>query len=182
MVTPVPEVLALQTMFEGLYARALRPTGAFKEALRAKGYDLDHQKPSYPLAVWAACLDVSAGELYPGESRAAAWQQLGRRFIEGYFQTLVGRLIATTLPFMSAKLFLGRVPRFMTTGLEGADAQLEWHDAHRVTLSIRGVHELSAAVMAGVLAGSFERMRISAVKLEPRSLTGLDAELVVTLP
>lgn len=175
-------VIALQSMFEGLFVRALRPTGAFKERLREKGYDLDRRQTSYPLAVFEDCLDVAAAELFPELDRAQAWERLGRLFIGGYFQTLVGRMISATLPFMSPRLFVGRVPRFMTTGLQGAEVRLEWTDARHATLTLLGVHELSSALMAGVLAECFARMKVSPVQLERRGLTGVDTELLITLP
>ncbi|MDP1827411.1 MAG: DUF2378 family protein [Archangium sp.] len=174
--------VALQAMFEGLYMRALQPEGAFKDRLREKGFDLDRQQVSYPMSVWSDCLDVTADELYPGRPRAESWQRIGRQFIDGYFSTLVGRMIAAMLPFLSAKAFLGRVPRFITTGLQGAVVKLEWVDEQHATLTIGGVHELSGAFMAGVLEGSFARMRVSGAKIEAQPLTGIDSEIRVTLP
>jgi uncharacterized protein (TIGR02265 family) len=178
----VSTAVALQSMFEGLYVRALQPEGAFKGRLREKGFDLDRQKVSYPMSVWADCLDVTADELYPGRPRAESWQRIGRQFIDGYFSTLVGRMIAAMMPFMSAKTFLGRVPRFISTGLEGAVVKLEWVDERHATLTIGGVHELSGALMAGVLEGSFARLRVSGVKVEAQPLGGIDSEIRVTLP
>lgn len=176
------QVIALQHMFEGLYGRSLRPTGALKERLRERGYDLDRPRTSYPLAVWADCLDASASELHPKLPRADAWERLGGQFIDGYFETLVGRMIAVTLPFMSAKLFLGRVPRFMTTGLQHAEVELIWTDDRNATLTIRRMHELSGRFMTGVLRGSFARMNLRDVKLVPRALHGVDTAVDVTLP
>lgn len=175
------EVLALQSMFEGLYVQALRPTGHFKERLREKGYDLDKQKSSYPMAVWADCLDVTAEELHPTLTRAQAWQAIGRQFIDGYFQTLVGKMIGSMLPFLSASRFLKRVPGFITTGMQGAKVGLTWEGEKQAILSIGGVHQLSSCLMAGVLEGSFDRMKV-AVTVEPRALPGLDSELLITLP
>ncbi len=178
----MPEVIALQSMFEGLYMQALKPQGAFKERLRAKGFDLDHQRTSYPIEVWVACLDVTSAELYPGQQRVVAWQHIGYRFVEGYFHTLVGRMIASMLPFMSPKRFMGRVPGFITTGLQGAAVKLDWRGANQVLIRIDGVHGSTSALMAGVLAASFARMKLKGVMLEPRETEGIDSELLVTLP
>ncbi len=177
------EVLALQSMFEGLFVRSLKPTGAFKEALKARGYDLDRQLPRYPMKVWVDCLDLASAELYPGLALPQAWEQLGRSFIEGYFRTPVGKMISTTLPFLNPKLFVGRVPRFMTTGMDHADLALEWQGEKQAVLTLRDVARLSSHLMAGVLAVCFERMKVAPVKFEVKHLgAGLDTSLVITLP
>lgn len=175
------EVFALQSMFDGLYVQALRPTGRFRDRLREKGFDLDKQKSSYPMSVWVDCLDVTSEELHPTLTRALAWRAIGRQFIDGYFQTLVGRMIGSMLPFLSPSRFTKRVPGFITTGLQGAKVGLTWEGEKRAILIISGVHQLASCVMAGVLEGSFSRMKV-AVTLEPRALPGLDSELVITLP
>ncbi|MDP3156864.1 MAG: DUF2378 family protein [Archangium sp.] len=175
-------VIALQSMFEGLYMQALEPQGAFKDRLREKGFDLDHQRTSYPVGVWVACLDVTSAELYPGQPRAAAWQQIGYRFVEGYFRTLVGRMIASMLPFMSPKRFMGRVPGFITTGLQGASMTIDWQGANQVLIRIDGVHGSTSVFLAGVLEACFARMKLKGVHLEPRETGAIDSELLVTLP
>ncbi len=178
----MPAVVALQSMFEGLYMQALQPEGAFKQRLRENGFDLDHQRTSYPIGVWVACLDVTSAELYPGQPRAVAWQHLGYRFVEGYFHTLVGRMIASMLPFMSARRFLGRVPGFITTGLQGASVKVDWQSSQQVLIRIDGVHGSTSAFMAGVMEGCFARMKMKNTKVEPRESETLDSELLVTLP
>ncbi len=176
------EVVALQSMFEGLFVRALTPNAAFKEKLLAQGFDLARQRTRYPIEVWVTCVDLAALEYYPGLAREPAWVQLGRRFIEGYFQTLVGRMIGASLPFLSPKSFIGRVPRFMTTGMEGSRVELVWHDPANATVRVLGPGEMGAALLAGVLAVCFERMGVAPVKLEPKSLGGLDSELHIGVP
>jgi len=168
-------------MFEGLYSRALQPTGAFKDALKARGFDVDRQLPEYPLDVWHQCLDVSAAHLYPTEPRDKAWELLGRRFIEGYFKTLVGKMISTTLPFMSAKVFIGRGPRFVTTGLRGADVSVEWRGDKEAALVLRGVHEFSSSLMMGVMGVCFERMNAK-VRMERVPMGPVDTAVALFLP
>lgn len=181
-VCAVPEVFALQSMFEGLFVRSLKPTGRFKEALKELGYDLDRQKTKYPLEVWNTSVDLAAAELYPGLSLPQAWEKLGRQFIEGYFQTLVGKMIGATLPFLNAKVFIGRMPRFMTTGLENAKVTLEWTGDRQAVLTLREVAPHSSSLMAGVAAVCFERMKVAPVKLETKPLGGIDTQLIITLP
>jgi uncharacterized protein (TIGR02265 family) len=176
------QVQALQSLFEGLFVRALQPTGTFRDRLRDKGFDLSRMQPKYSIHVWIDCVDIAISEVHPTLSRADGWAAIGDRFVEGYFQTLVGRMIATTLPFLSAKSFVGRSPRFISTGLEGVQQQLTWENEKTALLSIRGGGELAGHLLVGVCRNVYRRMKIEGVRLEPRALGGLDAELRTVLP
>lgn len=176
------QVMALQSLFEGLFVRALQPSGAFKDRLREKGFDLSRRLPRYPVQVWVDCVDVAIAELHPELPRPEAWSAIGDRFVEGYFQTLVGRMIATTLPFLSPKTFVGRSPRFISTGLDGAELELKWEDDKTALLSIRGSGELAGHLLVGVCRNVYRRMKVEGVRLEPKALGGLDAELRTILP
>lgn len=147
-------------MFEGLFVRALavEPRGTFSADLRAAGFDLADVRPLYDISVWAACLDVAWRHAYPAHTRDDAWRLLGRRFIEGYFETPIGRAIAATLPFMRAERFLERVPWFLRTGLGGSTAEVSFPAPGEASLLMFGPHPRSALVMSGVIDGCFERM------------------------
>lgn len=179
---PMAEVVALHSMFEGLFTRALAVKGPLKEALRAKGFDHDRPHTRYPIKVWVDCVDAACLDLYPDLPRAEAWTTLGHRFIEGYFETLIGKLISASLPFLSPKTFVARVPRFVTTGLEGSQVSVTWNEPTVATLRILGSGELAGALMAGVLADCFERLGTKNVGLEPRALGPFDSELIIRLP
>jgi len=176
------EVVALHSMFEGLFKRALDASGPLKEALLQQGFNLDRPRPRYPVSVWRNCVDAAAVHLYPGMPRDVAWTALGRRFIEGYFATLVGKMISASLPFLSAKTFINRVPRFISTGLEGSEVSVVWSRPDVATLRILGSGDLAGALMAGVLAVTFERLGMKEVRLEPRVLGPVDSELIIRLP
>lgn len=174
------KAVALHSMFEGLFVRALKVEGPLKAKLKEKGFDLDAPKPRYPVAVWEDCLDVTIAELYPGVGRSEGWERIGRRFISGYFETLVGKFISAALPFLSAKAFIDRGPRFITTGLEGAEVTLTWVDERQAVLRIREASDESAPLMAGVLAVCFERMKKPVPRFEWSCLPG-DSRLTITL-
>ncbi len=175
-------VTVAASAIEGLFIRSLKPTGRFREALRERGLDLDHPAHEYPLSVWTDCVDLAAAEVYPRLSLADAWVQMGRHFIEGYFQTITGRMISTMLPFLSAKAFVNQVPRFMKTGKRGIESSVRWVDAKHAVVEIPGTHCRVGALMKGVLEVSFERMSLPGVSLEAKETGGIDAELHVGLP
>lgn len=173
--------VALHSMFEGLFVRGLHVDAALQEKLRAKGFDLLKPQARYPVTVFEDCVDAAAQALYPQLSRREAWQAIGRRFIEGYFETLVGKLISVSMPFLSPKTFINRVPRFITTGLEGALVTVEWHDARKATLFVKESGDEAGALMAGVMAVCFERMGVPAPTFEPHVRGTGDSLVVITL-
>lgn len=63
----------------------------------------------------------------------------------------------------------------------GVGRRVDWQDSHRVLITLGGVHGSTSALMAGVLEGSFARMKLKDAKLEPRENEGIDSELLVTL-
>jgi uncharacterized protein (TIGR02265 family) len=167
------------SMFEGLYERVLKPEGAFAEDLKVAGYDRSHPLPEYPDAVWVACLNVTAKHRFPLLERHVAWRQIGRLFIGGFLDTLVGKLIGAALPFLSAHSFITRVPRFVSAGLPGVLIGIEWLDAQKARLTLPGPHEGASYVMAGVLDVTLLRFKVTP-EIEPALGEGKTSSLVVS--
>jgi uncharacterized protein (TIGR02265 family) len=169
-------------MFEGLFRLALdvRPDSAFADELRAVGFDLRDLKSRYDKDVWTASLDVAARHQYPELERYVAWRQLGRDFIAGYFETMIGRLIAVVLPLTSPERFLQNVPAFVRTGTSGVTTDVDLNaDARTATLTFDGPHAGSSALMAGVVEVCFERMKVAGGTFTPRQLEGTASALEV---
>ncbi len=166
------------SMFEGLFDRVLKPEGAFLEALKAAGYDPATPKPVYPMAVWHRCLDVVAKHRFAQLPTADAYRATGRAFMAGFFETLVGRLIAAALPFLSPKTFVQRSPRFLRTGVNELETELEWLSDTKARVVMHGPHADACFVTAGVIEVSFERLRVP-VRVEGRNLPNGDNELTI---
>ncbi len=169
---------ALASMFEGLYQRALKPDAELLEALKQAGWDPDAPKERYPMSVWVACLDASAAHLHPGVPRYDAWRLLGRVFIEGYFQTLVGRIILAVLPLMKPERFVDRVPNFVRTGLEEVVSEVDWVGPRHAVVTMHGPHAGASHVMAGVMEVCMERLGVRAT-LTPEPLAGVESRFTV---
>lgn len=178
----VSEAWALHSMFEGLFVRSLKVGEPLTTRLREHGFDVAKPKPRYPMRVWEQCIDTTIAELKLGPTREAAWVEMGRSFIDGYFQTLVGKFISTSLPFLNAKTFMPRVPRFMTTGLDGVAISMAWQGPREAKLTVLGPGYIAAHFMTGILAVSFERMKVAPVSFTARRLSDDDSELIVSLP
>lgn len=169
---------AQHSMFEGLFERLLKPQGEFRAALKTAGYDAAQSKPEYPIEVWQACLDVTAKFLYPDATRPEAYRRIGKLFMGGYFETIVGRLIAAALPFLSARTFLQRCPRFVKSGLKEMEASVEWLSATKARVLLNGPHVGSCFVSAGVFEFCFEKLKVTAV-ITPRDLDAPNGEIIV---
>ena len=109
--------------FDGLFGHVLRPRGAFAAGLCEVGYDPEHPLDHYPLEVWRAALEVARRHAYPQLSSAHAYRQLGRQFVQGFAQTVVGRVFAAAAPLIGVEHCLARLPTYLRAGR--SDMRLE---------------------------------------------------------
>lgn len=174
----MPQYTVQASMFEGLFVHSLRtdPDGEFADQLRGVGIDLRDLRASYDISAWTAALDLCWRRQFAGLERFEAWRRLGRQFVEGYFQTVVGRFIAEALPLMNAGRFVQHIPLYVRTGLGGISCEVESTGERSATVMMRGPHEGSAHHLGGVLEICFERMKVAAL-IEPTSLGGVDSSL-----
>jgi uncharacterized protein (TIGR02265 family) len=116
---PYAERLIFPIPIEGLWVRALSRdlTPALRERLCAEGLDLEAPlAPAYPLERFETWLHLTAAGLRPDlpESEGVRW--LGRRFLEGYQQTLVGKATSATLKLLGVRRSVDRLTRTFATG------------------------------------------------------------------
>ncbi len=98
-------------MFEALFQRLLVPSAALASELARAGYDTKVPVPRYPGPVFAACLDLARQHVVPQLERDAGLKELGRRFVAGFRQTILGRIATTALPILGPARFLPQVPK-----------------------------------------------------------------------
>ena len=115
MSTKVPGQIT-NTVFEGLFVKALTPDLALRAKLKHIGYDIDHQLATYPAAVWDEALRVTAAYIYPNLADRTGMRKLGEVFMVGFFETFVGRLIGVALPLIGGDGLLKRAPRYWASG------------------------------------------------------------------
>lgn len=113
-------VLIAASAFEGMFVRALKVDGVVAGKLRDIGFDPVRMEPAYTVDVWRKALQVASREYYPTLSPAAAEFELGARMVNGYLETLVGKVIHAAMPFLSADTLCVRLPRFFSSGIVGA--------------------------------------------------------------
>lgn len=113
------------TVFEGMFGRALKPTGQFVEDLRAIGYDPAKPQIRYPTQVWRDALEVARRHCYPGMPPEQAQRLLGQRFVDGFFDTIVGRLMAVAMPLIGTATVCRRLPKYWATVRTGITVEVK---------------------------------------------------------
>ncbi len=175
----MPIFTAQGSRFEGLFGKVLQPTGAFRDDLKAAGFDVERILPEYPMQVWVDCLDVTARHRHPGVERFAAWRLTGRDFITGFLETIAGRLVAVTFPFLSPKTLINRSPRFLRLGVKELEAKVAWQSANQAEVTLNGPHLGAAHLVAGVVEVCFEQLKVTPT-VAASNLDGIDGALVIS--
>jgi uncharacterized protein (TIGR02265 family) len=119
------ESLTEVSVFEGLFIRAVQPTGAFLAALQAAGYDPARPELRYPTRVWHACVEVARRHLYPQLPEAEGFRTLGHVFMEGYYQTLIGKVVGAAMPLLGPERSIQRIPRTWKASQPGLGVHVE---------------------------------------------------------
>jgi len=176
----VPAETTDYAVFEGLYRRALRvdPGSPLAEALREVGFDLRAPKGRYPSSVWRAALDLTARHQFPELTVDEGHRELGRLFTAGFFETIVGKVIGSIIPFLGTDRMMARMPKFASMTSSGIslepvkEGEKKWRLKYRSRLA-------SAEFMAGAMESGVAKTKIPvAVQIENRDEEGFD--LVVT--
>lgn len=104
---------------EGLFIHALKVSGPIVAKLKQIGFDAERLEPAYEIDVWRKALRIAGDEYYPGLTPQDAEFQLGVRLVDGYFTTIVGKMIQAAMPFLKAETLCLRLPRYFNTGVVG---------------------------------------------------------------
>ncbi|QSQ22381.1 DUF2378 family protein [Pyxidicoccus parkwayensis] len=97
-------------MFETLFVKGLRAEGVLADLLLAEGVDVRDLETEYPIRVLNRCVDVACGHLFPDLPLEDARLRVGRSFVQGFVQTLMGRVVAAGLPMLGPVRYLKRFP------------------------------------------------------------------------
>ena len=101
------------SVFEGLFVRGLKvpPTSPFAEELKRVGVDIKRLEPSYPTQVWHASLSVALRHAAGTMNENDGYRFLAQRFVAGFFDTVVGKLLAVGIPLMGPDRVLQKLGR-----------------------------------------------------------------------
>lgn len=120
------EKLIFAQTFEGLL-RSLsgKLTPALTAGLRERGLDPGATLlPAYPRQVFTDVISFVARELHPGLSPDAGVIAVGRTFMDGYGETMIGRAMMAMMRLIGPRRTLERVTRQFRTGNNYSETKL----------------------------------------------------------
>ncbi|MCE9671916.1 DUF2378 family protein [Myxococcus stipitatus] len=105
------------SVLEGLFVRGLKADERLLQAVEALGYDPRRPEVDYPVEVWQRAVALARQECFAHLGDEDAYRQVGRTVVEGFAQTLLGRVVAVALPMIGPARAIERIPRYL--GLMG---------------------------------------------------------------
>jgi len=167
------------SVFEGI-ARAFKPEGAFAEELRRAGFDVHAPRTRYPASVLLGVLDVVHRHAYPELERLEAHRRIGERYVDCFFETLLGKVFYSLLRVLGLRRFLIRLPKIAPMVLSGLEVQVEEEGPGALLLKFHSEHEVySPEFIAGGMAGT-GRLTSDQIQVEIVHRSARDCELRVT--
>ena len=103
-------------VWESLYVRGLRLEGPALAELKAAGFDPDRLETSYPLSLFRKSEEIVRRHLFPTRTSAQVYWELGRRTMQGFGSTLVGKVITVGIPLLGPARYLRRIPDHAKVG------------------------------------------------------------------
>lgn len=158
-------------LFEALFTRGLDVSRALEAELKQLGYDRQRPEARYPGAVLVACLEAARRATYAGLPEAEGFQRLGRHFIEGFRETILGRVATAALPLFGPARFLPRLPGRLRSLRDDVVVTVEVTSPRTARLSFADPLPV-AHFFAGVIAGALEVGGGSAPRVEVSGAPG----------
>ncbi len=146
-------------VFESFFLRGLDTPPELRRALLGIGVDLDALLPRYPSPVWIASIDLARSYLYASASSLeTAERELGRKFVAGYFRTVVGRMLSAVLPFMTPSSLMHRLPRYVRMGRSDLEIDVEDQSPTSTRLTVADPATARPWFFAGMVEAGLERL------------------------
>lgn len=115
---------------------------------------------SYPHQTWREFLRITREELFPALTPADGLRALGRDFVDGYFQTLLGSAVAGLARLLGPRRTLQRATQNFRSANNFTETRLIEVGPHRYQLSLQRVEDpefTAGLVMRGLeVAGAKE--------------------------
>jgi uncharacterized protein (TIGR02265 family) len=158
---------------QGLFVRALPPDPAFHAELKSVGVDVDRLLPRYPLKTWIDGMAVARRHFFPGHTEQQGNWLLGRLFLLGFLDTMVGRVAGSLLPVLGPARMLERTQRHFALARPDMRVTVQVVGETERRLLFEGGQTPAAADFAGgILEAGLERTRTRAeVTVEDRQAT-----------
>jgi uncharacterized protein (TIGR02265 family) len=155
----------------------LKPAGSFAEELRAAGYDLTRPRLKYPTRIWRECLEIAVRHAHPGKLHADAMRLLGHAFIEGFFDTIMGRLVSVALPLLGPERITQKFPQYWEATRPGVKIETIVENPNRHRLCFRDPHPMPDFV-AGIIEAALRRAG-KKIRVEVGARSAISFDIIV---
>ena len=115
--------LVFRHTVEGLFERAYGERIGPELAQQLSAFPL--KSPTLDAALFGQAFAVLRDGLFPGVPAAEAEKQMGERFLEGYFETVLGGLVKTMLRLLPVEKAIARIPQSLMSGANFIRAHVE---------------------------------------------------------
>jgi len=104
------------SVVEALFVRALKPTGAFEEELRVAGINIGRLEAQYPGETFYTGIEIARRHRFSKLPKSDGERRLGSLFVQGFLDTLIGKVVGVALPMLAVGRLADRVPRLLSSG------------------------------------------------------------------
>lgn len=116
------------SVFEGLFVRQLKPDATLSAALTAVGFNPSRLEAKYPEEVFGRAVEAALPLAFPDVSKELAYRAMGAALIDGYFETILGRITGSMMPILGVSGTLKRVQQLWRVAQPGMTVNA-MHDA-----------------------------------------------------
>lgn len=103
---------------------------ADKARFRDIGFDPDEPlEPAYPVETYVTLQRLAVDVFAPDVPFSLGIESLGRRFVDGYGETLIGRAVVVGMRLLGPRRTLQRLTRTLSTGSTFFETKLDEHEA-----------------------------------------------------
>lgn len=114
------------SMFEALFERRFKPSGAFLEELVRAGYDPAHPEVEYPEQVLVDCVEIARRHVFPELSPREGEFRVGQELSDGFLgETLAGKVMAAAMPLVGPERIIRTLPRRFKSGTTGESPEVQ---------------------------------------------------------
>lgn len=144
------------SVFEGLFVRQLKPDAKLSAELAAAGFNPARLEAKYPEEVFARAVEVFVRHEFVGQALEVAHRAMGIALVDGYFDTILGRITASMMPVLGVGGALKRVQQLWRVAQPSMVANATPAGEGQWTIEFKN-KVMSADMVAGVLEAALHR-------------------------
>ncbi len=157
---------------EAVFKRGLQGqlTPRLRTRLKGLGVDVDAIQRMYSQATFEGAVIAAAEEVFAGDGLATGMRKLGERAVEGYDETVIGKLMLGALRLLGPHRTLERATLNLRSSNNYTDCVVKRDGPNRYELSIANVGRLAefnqGVVIAALRMAGAPQVRVTVIRRE----------------